>query len=207
MSTLGKSLSYSRLFLAAMIEPVIRIMALFAPLLRRDQEGVEMALRGWILMPPSKCKIGRSTRFVGPPSRYQIGPCVSLYGNTYMNANAPTGLIEIGEHSHIDQFCVLYGQGGIKIGAHCAIASGVIIYSQTNADTRQDGTPVAEQPTVYAQVSIEDGCWLGAGVRIVPGVTLGEGCHVGAGAVVTGDLPPFSIAVGIPAKVIKQRSR
>jgi len=188
-----------------MMEPAIRFLALFAPLLRRDRDGVEMVLRGWGLMPFSKCKMGRSLRFVGPPSRYRMGPCVSLYGNTYMNANGPDGFIEIGEHSHVDQFCVLYGQGGIKIGAHCAIASGVIIYSQTNADTRQDGTPVAQQSTVYAQVSIEDGCWLGAGVRIVPGVTIGEGCHVGAGAVVTENLPPFSVAVGVPAKVIKQR--
>jgi acetyltransferase-like isoleucine patch superfamily enzyme len=130
-----------------------------------------------------------------------------LYGNTYMNTNGPAGFIKLGENSHVDQFGVLYGQGGLEIGSSCAISSGVIIYSQTNADQLQDGTPVAQQPTVYAPVRLGDGCWLGAGVRIIPGVTLGDGCHVGAGAVVTGDLPSFSVAVGVPAKVIKQRPR
>jgi acetyltransferase-like isoleucine patch superfamily enzyme len=207
MNTPYKSLSYPRLFLAAIIEPLVRMAAGLAPLLHRDREGTEMVLRAWGLMSFSKCRIGRNVRFVGPPSRYLIGKDVSLYGNSYLNANGPGGFVEVGEHSHIDQFSVLYGQGGIRIGANCAIASGVIIYSQTNADTCQDGTPVSQQPAVYAPVCIGDGCWLGAGVRIIPGVTIGDGCHVGAGAVVTHNLPPFSIAVGVPAKVIKSRTR
>ena len=52
-------------------------------------------------------------------------------------------------------------------------------------------------------IRIEDDCWIGGGVTILPGVTIGKGCTVGAGAVVTKSIPPYSIALGAPAKVVK----
>ena len=48
--------------------------------------------------------------------------------------------------------------------------------------------------------------WLGAGVTVLGGVTIGDGCVVGAGAVVTDDLPPYSLAVGVPARVVRSRA-
>ncbi|EGX88598.1 nodulation protein L [Cordyceps militaris CM01] len=52
-------------------------------------------------------------------------------------------------------------------------------------------------------IRIEDDCWIGGNVIILPGVTIGRGCTVGAGAVVTKSLPPYSVALGAPAKVVK----
>lgn len=52
-------------------------------------------------------------------------------------------------------------------------------------------------------IRIEDDCWIGGNVTILPGVTIGRGCTVGAGAVVTKSLPPYSIALGAPARVVK----
>jgi acetyltransferase-like isoleucine patch superfamily enzyme len=52
-------------------------------------------------------------------------------------------------------------------------------------------------------IRIEDDCWIGGNVTILPGVTIGRGCTVGAGAVVTKSLPPYSVALGAPAKVVK----
>ena len=52
---------------------------------------------------------------------------------------------------------------------------------------------------------IEDDCWLGTGAKVLDGVRIGRGCVIGAGAVVTKDIPPYSIAVGVPAKVIGRR--
>lgn len=52
-------------------------------------------------------------------------------------------------------------------------------------------------------VRIEDDCWIGGGVTILPNVTIGKGSTVGAGAVVTKSLPPYSVALGAPAKVVK----
>ncbi|MDE6062899.1 MAG: sugar O-acetyltransferase, partial [Duncaniella sp.] len=53
-------------------------------------------------------------------------------------------------------------------------------------------------------VTIGDNVWLGANVTVLPGVTVGEGCVIGAGSVVTGDLPPFSLCVGNPCRVIRR---
>jgi acetyltransferase-like isoleucine patch superfamily enzyme len=194
-----------RLLLLDVFEPVVRFGGWLARPLGRDPEGLEMAVRGRVLGGKLKWRVGRNVRFVGRPTRFQLGRGVTFFGNTYLNANGPNGFVEIGDHSHVDQFCVLYGQGGLRIGRDCAVASGVILYSQTNADSAGDGTPVACQPTVYALVQVQDGCWLGAGVRILPGVTVGAGTHVGAGAVVTRSLPARSVAVGVPAHVVRER--
>jgi acetyltransferase-like isoleucine patch superfamily enzyme len=199
--------SATRLFLCEGLDPLVRLLGHLAQLAGRDSEGTESALRGRILGWRRRWRIGRNVRFAGAPPAIRLGERVVFYGNTYLNAFGKCGAISIGEHTHIDQFCVLYGQGGLTIGSECAIASGVTIYSQTNADTMGDGTPVTLQPTTYAPVSIGNGCWLGARVVVLPGVTIGDGCHVGAGAVVTADLPPYSVAVGIPAKVIRERQR
>lgn len=56
-------------------------------------------------------------------------------------------------------------------------------------------------------VVIGDDCWIGAGVIILAGVTIGSGCSIGAGSVVKADIPPFSIAVGVPARVIRSAKR
>lgn len=52
-------------------------------------------------------------------------------------------------------------------------------------------------------VTIEDDCWIGVGTTILPGVTIGKGSVIGAGSVVTRDIPPFSVAWGDPARVVK----
>lgn len=54
-------------------------------------------------------------------------------------------------------------------------------------------------------IVIEDDCWLGTGVKILDGVTIGKGSVIGAGAVVTKNIPSYSVAVGVPAKVISKR--
>ena len=59
----------------------------------------------------------------------------------------------------------------------------------------------------YAPIVIKDGAHVGIGAIIMPGVTIGEGAVIGAGAVVTKDIPPYCVAVGAPAKVIKDFSK
>lgn len=203
----GRRLSAARLLGAALGEPWIRAGAWVAAALGRDREAVERRLRGWLLGGAAGWRIGRGVRFVGPAGRFRLGPGVTLYGETRLDANAPEGRVEIGAGTHVDVGCVLYGQGGLTLGARCAVAAGVIVYSQSNQDARGDGTPVALQPVRYAAVAIADGCWLGAGVRVLPGVTIGPGAQVGAGAVVTRDLEPGVVAVGVPARPLAARPR
>ena len=100
---------------------------------------------------------------------------------------------------------MLYGQGGLKIGEGCAIASGVSIYSQTNQYDAQPGVAIIQQGTRYAKVEIGDDVWIGAGAVIVPGVCIGNHAVVGAGSVVTRNVETATVVVGSPARPIKKR--
>lgn len=112
--------------------------------------------------------------------------------------------IEIGDNSVVGAFTCIHGPGHIKIGESCLIASHVGIYANNHifADPTRK---IIEQGTSRKGIIIEDDCWLGNGVTVLDGVRIGHGSVIGAGAVVTKDIPPYSIAVGVPAKVISSR--
>jgi acetyltransferase-like isoleucine patch superfamily enzyme len=65
--------------------------------------------------------------------------------------------------------------------------------------------PILSSPIQFAPVIIEDDCDLGVGVVVLPGVRIGKGAQIGAGAVVAEDVPAYSVAIGVPAKVTRQR--
>jgi acetyltransferase-like isoleucine patch superfamily enzyme len=112
------------------------------------------------------------------------------------------GTIDIGARTYIGPYVCMAGPGDIQIGKDCLIASGSGIYA--NNHIFDDPTrPINQQGIVWKGIVIEDDCWLGSGVRVLDGVTIGHGSVIGAGAVVTKNIPPYSVAVGMPAKVIK----
>lgn len=172
----------------------------------REATGVESRLRGLVtrVAHGENLRVGRNVQLVGPEN-IRLGRDVSLLGNAYVNATGARGRIEIGDRTHVDQFCVLYGQGGLSIGRGCAIASGVIVYSQTNQVGTDAEAPVLDQPVVYAPVRIGDDVWIGARAVILPGVTVGDHAVLGAGAVVRADVPAWAIVAGVPARVIRDR--
>ena len=99
------------------------------------------------------------------------------------------------------------GYSGLcRIGDRVAIATNVTIVVDSNANqSRLGDLPyVREHLTKTAPVVIEDDVWLGTNVVILPGVTIGRGAIIGAGAVVAQDVPPFSVAAGVPARVIRR---
>ncbi|MDZ8188073.1 MAG: DapH/DapD/GlmU-related protein [Nostoc sp. ChiSLP02] len=112
--------------------------------------------------------------------------------------------IHIDEDTFIGPNVCIEGPGNIRIGKHCMIAahSGIYANNHNFVDIMQ---PMKYQGVSRKGIAIEDNCWLGHGVTVLDGVTIGEGSVIGAGAVVNKDIPPFSIAVGIPARVIKNR--
>jgi len=138
----------------------------------------------------------------GPKSRMRLGDQVHLDRGVDVKAHRQAE-IEIGAHTYIGPYTCLSGDS-IKIGKDCMIASHSGIYAN-NHIFADPGRPIREQGNCYRGIVIEDDCWLGSGVRVVDGVTIGHGSVIGAGAVVTKDIPPYSIAVGVPAKVIGQR--
>lgn len=115
--------------------------------------------------------------------------------------------IRIGHDSHIGAHSYLWAgpsTGRIIIGDFVSLAPEVFI---TASDYRfVAGKPFRQQARRERDVVIGNDVWLGARVIVTAGVTIGDGCIVGAGAVVTRDLPPNSIAVGVPARVVAERT-
>ncbi|MGE0462491.1 MAG: DapH/DapD/GlmU-related protein [Vicinamibacterales bacterium] len=114
------------------------------------------------------------------------------------------GWIRIGRNCTIQYGCLLYGVGGLEIGDDSRIAAHTIMTPMNHvfADPR---APIRTQGETAVGIRIGRDVWIGAGVRIVDGVVIGDGCVVGAGSVVTKSLPPFSVAVGVPARVLYRR--
>jgi acetyltransferase-like isoleucine patch superfamily enzyme len=69
-----------------------------------------------------------------------------------------------------------------------------------------DGLAMIDQPKIESDVLVGASVWLGANVIVLPGVTIGDGCIVGAGSVVVHSIPPNSVAVGSPARIVGTRS-
>lgn len=114
------------------------------------------------------------------------------------------GDIRLGSNCTVNPFCVLYGHGGLTIGNGVRIAAhSVFIPANHNFD--DVSKPIWQQAETRIGIVIEDDVWIGAGVRVMDGVRIGSGSVIGAGAVVTKSIPPNSVAVGIPAQVIRQR--
>lgn len=115
------------------------------------------------------------------------------------------GFIRIGSGSSINPYCVLLGYGGITIGDNVRIAAhSSIIAFQHNYEHCDEC--IVRQGNVWEGIVIEDDVWIGTGVRILDGVKIGKGAVIGAGAVVTRDVPPYSVSIGVPARVIKYRN-
>lgn len=118
--------------------------------------------------------------------------------------NLPQAGISIGSNCFIGEFNVVRGQGGVRIGN--GVYTGPMVQIVAVNHVYQDPhRPIREQGITAQGIVIEDDVWIGAGATVVDGVTIGQGSVIGAGAVVTSNIPPFSIAVGTPAKPIRDR--
>jgi maltose O-acetyltransferase len=131
-----------------------------------------------------------------------IGQDVSFGGDvTYCN---PKG-IKIGHHVIINHHTeLLANKARIIIGNYILIAPYVFI-TTSNHEYSKKNIPIYLQEETGEDVVIEDDVWIGTHAVILPGVTIGKGSIIGAGAVVTKNVPRYSIVAGVPAKVIKRR--
>ncbi len=114
--------------------------------------------------------------------------------------------IRIGKGSSLNQGCVVDGFGGVAIGRGVRIAPYVVV-NTADHDYSDPEVFIKDQGYKCAAVTIEDDVWIGTQSSINKGVTIGKGSVIGAGSVVTKDIPPYSIAAGVPAKVIKKREK
>ena len=93
--------------------------------------------------------------------------------------------------------------GGVTIGNDVQFGPGVKLAS--NHLIPPPGQTISAQPMEKKGIHIGDDVWIGANAVILDGVTIGNGCVIGANAVVNKDIPEYSVAVGVPAKVIRKR--
>lgn len=115
------------------------------------------------------------------------------------------GAIYIGDHTSIQPYAHIAAAASLYIGTYVLTGSRIFISDHDHQFTKLD-VPVAYQPLAVAPVRIEDHVWLGENVTILKGVTVGHHAVIGANSVVTKNIPPFAIAAGSPAKVIRMRS-
>lgn len=124
-----------------------------------------------------------------------IGRDCLFQDSIYVRAGSH-GRITFGDRVAINSFCQFYGHGGITLGDDSQVGPGTII-TTTHHDYLGD---LSES---FRPVIIGRRVWIGANVTVLSGVTIGDGAVIGAGAVVTADIPPHTIAVGVPARVIR----
>ena len=119
----------------------------------------------------------------------------------------------IGAHTSLQNRSTILGH--VTVGAGCVCAPNLYVSSHWHHFEDDAPLPIRWQDTrAHAgqapqarsrPVQIDEDCWIGINVVIAPGVHIGRGCVVGANSVVTRDLPPYSVAAGAPARVIRQR--
>ena len=100
--------------------------------------------------------------------------------------------------------CRITCAGRITIGDSVLVAPDVFITDHNHGMNPEIAGGYSKQPLIVKDVHIEEGVWLGQRVCVLPGVTIGAHSIIGANSVVTHDIPPYSIAVGAPARVVKQ---
>jgi acetyltransferase-like isoleucine patch superfamily enzyme len=135
--------------------------------------------------------------------RLDVGAGVLLEPGVWITAPGDAR-VRIGAGSFLNLGVMVASQQLVEIGESCMLANGCFV---SDANHRHDDPdkPITWQGfETKGPTRIGDNCWLGANVVVTSGVTIGERCVVGANSVVTHDIEPFSIAAGLPARVIKR---
>ena len=207
-----------------MRRPLLRLTKLFHPLLERGSSRLWELMGLYGAIGPETMKGKRFGKF-GEGSIICF-PQTTIFNERYIHIGADT---MIGSHVALSagmvpgQVCLT--DPVVRIGDRCLIGRGSGIVGHLSIDIGNDvwtghhvyitdqnhgyeniEIPISQQTQTERPVSIGDGSWLGAGVVVLPGATIGKHVAVGANSVVTGMLPDFCVAVGAPARIVKQYS-
>jgi acetyltransferase-like isoleucine patch superfamily enzyme len=140
----------------------------------------------------------------------QLGPWTDLHRGARSTVHPTASLrnaqnIFLGASTRVQSGCVLWASPNarITVGDNTGLGPGTMIFASNHQF--EPGLPYFKQPWTERDITIGRDVWVGAGSIVLAGVTIGDGCVVAAGSVVTKDLPPFTIAGGVPARAIKSR--
>ena len=175
----------------------------------------------WCLIPKYQAKPRQWVKYLVNPFYHKKGKGITICRRTRMDV-LPFQPFSIGNYSTIEDFATINnGVGAVHIGSNSRVGIGnvvigpvtignnvilaqnIVVSGLNHVYTNPD-VPIHLQPVTTAAITIEDDCWIGANVVITAGVTIGKHSVIAAGSVVTKDIPPYSVAAGNTARVIKQ---
>lgn len=166
----------------------------------RPRFWVKLFVNPFIHKYGSASKVRWRTRMdVLPFNKFILGSKSTI--EDFCTINNGVGDVEIGNNTLIGMSNVIIGP--VKIGNNVIFAQNIVV-SGLNHEYRDVTKPIHEQKVLIAPIIVEDECWIAANVVITSGVTIGKHSVVAAGAVVTKSIPPYSVAAGNPARVIKK---
>jgi acetyltransferase-like isoleucine patch superfamily enzyme len=181
--------------------------------MRRSRLLASRSAQSMLPPPPSAFAHFGERSVIGTPSRVEGARFTSIGDDVIINENAWLSVVAavegvtprfiVGDGTRIDRLLHIACVGDIEIGRKVLMAERVLI-EDTYHEYQDVTTPVIDQPMAPPMaVRIGDGAFLGIGVVIRHGVTVGENAYVGAGAVVTRDVPPRTVVVGNPARILR----
>lgn len=158
--------------------------------------------------PKGKIKIGNGV-FVGsevnirnPGDLINIDDATTICDYSVIKSSPDGGTVRIGKRVWIGQNCIIEGKS-ISIGNDVILAPYIHVIDGDHGIARN--RQINKQAAKTAPVIIEDDVWIGNGSVILKGVKLSQGCVISARSMVTHDIPPYAIAVGVPARIIGER--
>lgn len=175
----------------------------------------------WAIAPKRNPRPRLWVRWFLNPLKHKKGKGATIRRNSRIDV-FPWNKFEVGELTTIESFCTVNnGSGDVILGDRVRVGIGSVVIGPVRMGNGSglgqhvfvsgfnhgyaDGSKnSSQQPLDIRPTVIEEEAHVGANSVVLAGVTIGKRCQVGAGSVVTKDIPPFSIAVGNPAKVIKQ---
>jgi acetyltransferase-like isoleucine patch superfamily enzyme len=150
---------------------------------------------------------------IGQPADLEIGPYSCIWGA--LRVVAPGGRLRLGHHCFVGEGSNIWAQTNVEIGNYVLIAHLVDVHDSDshslNAEVRrrdpvnlfEDHVSNDWNEVKCKPVRIEDDVWIGFKASVLKGVTIGEGAVVAAGAMVTKDVPPYTLVAGNPARIIR----
>jgi acetyltransferase-like isoleucine patch superfamily enzyme len=130
-----------------------------------------------------------------------IGPYSVVRASVLSNLGAG---IRMGKGSSVDAYSYIGAAGPIVIGENVIMGQHISFHAENHNYDRVD-IPIKHQGTRRQGIVIEDDCWVGANTTFLDGARVGRGCVIAAGSLVRSEIPPYSIVVGAPARVLKSR--
>jgi acetyltransferase-like isoleucine patch superfamily enzyme len=202
-----------KIFKNALKKPVRSIYYFIREIVRDyDSEKIARELRFKNVHIGENCSIDSTALLIS-----NNGGLIRFEGNNYIGRNVEIGsdrLISIGSNTSIQDRCVLLGD--VEIGRNCLLSLNIFISSGNHHYAVKPEFYIKDQDVIVSnsdelskthskKVTIEDDCWLGINVVIMPGITVGKGSVIGSNSVVTKSVAPYSIMGGIPSILIKKR--